>query len=165
MRSGARRRLKTLMLPNLQDLKDLVAMLLFFVGLRKERARFDRFDFRQKSEYWALVWGTAVMAVTGGLLWFNNWTMKVLPKMWIDFSRVVHFYEAVLATLAILIWHFYMVIFDPDVYPMNWAWLDGKVTEEQYIFGTWFNHTTRQHPLPTTASMPVPTGSSDYSGA
>jgi hypothetical protein len=44
----------------------------------------------------------------------------------------VHFYEAILATLSIIVWHFYQVIFDPDVYPINWAWYDGKVSLEHY---------------------------------
>jgi hypothetical protein len=47
-------------------------------------------------------------------------------------ATTVHYYEAILATLAILIWHFYHVIFDPDIYPMNWAWFDGKMSEEQF---------------------------------
>jgi len=38
----------------------------------------------------------------------------------------------VLATLAIVVWHFYQVFFDPDVYPMNWAWWDGKMTLHHY---------------------------------
>jgi len=41
----------------------------------------------------------------------------------------VHFYEAVLATLAILVWHLYFVIFNPDVYPMNMAWFTGTISE------------------------------------
>lgn len=49
-----------------------------------------------------------------------------------DDATAVHFYEAILATLAIVVWHFYQVIFDPDVYPMNWAWRDGKIPVEQY---------------------------------
>ena len=43
-----------------------------------------------------------------------------------------HFYEAVLATLAIVVWHFYQVIFDPDVYPLNFAFIDGRVSEESF---------------------------------
>ena len=77
------------------------------------------------AEYWALVWGTAVMAATGVLLWFNNWTLNLLPKLWLDVARSVHYYEAVLATAAILIWHMYSVIFDPEVYPMDQAWWSG----------------------------------------
>src|ERR1041385_9047166 len=44
----------------------------------------------------------------------------------------VHFYEAVLATLAIVVWHIYHVVFDPDIYPVNFAFYDGKVSEELY---------------------------------
>jgi len=55
-----------------------------------------------------------------------------VPGWWVDVAITVHFYEAVLATLAIVVWHLYGVIFDPDVYPMNWAWFDGKMSIEQY---------------------------------
>ena len=37
--------------------------------------------------------------------------------------------EAILACLAIVVWHFYHVIFDPDVYPINWAAWDGRVSK------------------------------------
>ena len=50
----------------------------------------------------------------------TTWRMKLLPKIWLDVATSVHFYEAVLATLAIVVWHFYSVIFDPDVYPLEY---------------------------------------------
>jgi hypothetical protein len=56
--------------------------------------------------------------------------MKWLPKSWLDIATSVHFYEAVLATLAIVVWHFYSVIFDPDVYPLNTAFLTGVSVKE-----------------------------------
>ena len=56
--------------------------------------------------------------------------MKLLPKAWLDIATSVHFYEALLATLAILVWHFYSVIFDPDVYPLNTAFLTERKVEE-----------------------------------
>jgi hypothetical protein len=59
------------------------------------------------------------------LLWANNLAMRLLPKSWLDVATSVHFYEALLATLAIVVWHFYSVIFDPDVYPLNTAFLTG----------------------------------------
>ena len=59
------------------------------------------------------------------LLWANNLVLRFLPKSWLDVATSVHFYEAVLATLAIVVWHFYSVIFDPDVYPLNTAFLTG----------------------------------------
>jgi len=73
-----------------------------------------------------------VMAATGLLLWFKVLASSWLPRWWMDVATAIHFYEAVLATLAIIVWHFYQVFLDPDVYPMNWAWWDGKMPLEHY---------------------------------
>jgi cytochrome b subunit of formate dehydrogenase len=91
---------------------------------------FGKFNYAEKAEYWAFLWGTLVMALSGAVLWFNDFSLKYLPKWVSDVSTAVHWYEAILATLAILVWHFYFVIFDPDVYPMERAWLTGKVWAE-----------------------------------
>jgi cytochrome b subunit of formate dehydrogenase len=85
------------------------------------------FSYVAKAEYWALVWGSAVMTLTGILLVFKNWTLAHLPAWMPDLATYIHYYEAVLASLAILVWHFYTVIFDPDVYPFDTAMLYGKV--------------------------------------
>jgi hypothetical protein len=77
-----------------------------------------------------VVWGAIVMAASGIMLWANNLMLRLLPKTWLDVAISVHFYEAVLATLAILVWHFYSVIFDPDVYPLDMAWLTGVSVRE-----------------------------------
>ncbi|MBI5085357.1 MAG: cytochrome b/b6 domain-containing protein [Acidobacteria bacterium] len=113
------------LLPVAGDLREMVEGTLWRLGVRKQKPHQSSHSYIEKIEYWALVWGTVVMAATGALLWFNDWTMTIMPKMWIDFARVIHFYEAVLATLAIIVWHWYSVIFDPDVYPMDPAWLTG----------------------------------------
>ena len=60
------------------------------------------------------------------MLWFENFALSFLPKWASDIATTIHFYEAVLATLAILVWHFYWVIFDPEVYPMDASWWHGK---------------------------------------
>ena len=60
------------------------------------------------------------------------WVGDLLARWWVDVATAIHFYEAILATLAILVWHFYQVFFDPDVYPMNWARWDGKMPVEHY---------------------------------
>jgi hypothetical protein len=65
------------------------------------------------------------MIATGLALWGNNLMLALFPKLWLDLATSVHFYEALLATLAIVVWHFYTVIFDPDVYPLDTAWLTG----------------------------------------
>ncbi len=115
------------MWPRLKDATDLLGMIRFNLGLRPHRPMFSMFNYAEKAEYWAFMWGTVVMAVTGFVLWFNNFSLAYLPKWVSDASTTIHFYEAVLATGSILVWHFYMVIFDPDVYPMEKAWLTGKV--------------------------------------
>jgi len=73
-----------------------------------------------------------VMAVTGIMLWAKVLVGNHMPRWWLDVATAIHFYEAVLATLAIIVWHFYQVFLDPDVYPMNWAWWDGKMTLHHY---------------------------------
>ena len=119
--------------PRFQDARDLIGALRFNLGLSKTKPRFARFSYIEKAEYWAMMWGTFLMVVTGFLLWFDNFTMGTLTKLGFDIARAIHFYEAILATLAIIVWHFYFVIFNPDVYPMNLAWLTGKMSEEEML--------------------------------
>lgn len=114
-----------------KDLRDLWAMIRHNLG-RGPRPLFGHFSYAEKVEYWAFMWGTVVMAVTGLLLWFNDFTLRNLPTWVADAATAVHFYEAILATLSILVWHFYMVIFDPDVYPMDLSWLTGTTSAEHF---------------------------------
>jgi hypothetical protein len=66
------------------------------------------------------------------MLWAKMSVGRYLARWWLDVATAIHLYEAILATLAIVVWHFYQVFFDPDVYPMNWAWWDGKMSFEHY---------------------------------
>ncbi|MDP3790939.1 MAG: cytochrome b/b6 domain-containing protein [Candidatus Omnitrophota bacterium] len=118
-------------LPRMKDFVDLYKMLMYNLGISKEKPKFERFNFIEKSEYWALIWGALIMIVTGLLLTFNNLAMRYLPKWLLDVAATIHFYEALLATLAILIWHLYFSIFSPEHYPMNWSWLTGRTTEDE----------------------------------
>jgi cytochrome b subunit of formate dehydrogenase len=119
------------LLPRWQDAKDAIGMMLYYVGISKNKPQFDRFSYIEKSEYWALIWGTVVMSMTGLILWFENYSMGYLTKIGWDIARVIHFYEAWLAALAIIVWHFYFVIFNVEVYPLNMACLKGTLTEEE----------------------------------
>jgi len=118
--------------PRPRDGFDAVGTMLYYLGLRTTKPEYGRFSYAEKAEYWALVWGTALMGVTGVMLWAKVWVGNSFARWWVDVATAVHFYEAILATLAILVWHMYQVIFDPDVYPMNWAWFDGKMPVEHY---------------------------------
>jgi formate dehydrogenase gamma subunit len=120
------------MVPTMKDVSDLIGNLWYYLGTRKDKPKIARFGYAEKAEYWAVIWGTIIMGLTGLMIWFKLGVVGFLPRWWIDIALAVHFYEAVLATLAIIVWHFYHVIFDPDVYPMNFAVVDGRVSEELY---------------------------------
>ena len=115
-----------------KDFQDVLGNFRYYLGASKVKPKIARFGYADKAEYWAVVWGTIVMGLTGLMIWFKLGVFRFLPRWAIDIALAVHFYEAVLATLAIVVWHFYHVIFDPDVYPVNFAFLDGRVSEELY---------------------------------
>jgi cytochrome b subunit of formate dehydrogenase len=119
-------------LPTPKDAFDVWGTMRYYLGFADKKPEFPRFNYAEKAEYWALVWGLVVMASTGIMLWAKVSFGSLLPRWWLDIATAIHFYEAVLATLAIVVWHFYQVFFDPDIYPMNWAWWDGKMSFEHY---------------------------------
>jgi cytochrome b subunit of formate dehydrogenase len=116
--------------PVWQDARDLAAMFRHNLKGRAPRPTFDVFSYHEKIEYWAYLWGTIVMAASGFVLWFNDVSLAWLPKWISDAATSLHYYEAILATGAILVWHLYMVLFDPDVYPMETHWITGRVPAE-----------------------------------
>lgn len=118
--------------PRPHDLKDVWTAMLYYLGLSKTKPQFGRFTYGEKAEYWALVWGTALMGLTGVMMWAKVLVGDLFARWWVDVATAIHYYEAILATLAIVVWHFYQVFGDPDVYPMNWAWWNGKMPIEQY---------------------------------
>jgi len=119
-------------LPVPRDASDVWDTLRFYLGFSRRKPEFRRFTYAEKAEYWALVWGLIVMAATGVMLWAKVAFGNLLPRWWLDVATAIHFYEAILASLAIIVWHFYQIFLDPDSYPMNWAWWDGKMSFEHY---------------------------------
>jgi formate dehydrogenase gamma subunit len=120
------------MFPRIKDVRDLTGNFSYYLGITRTKPKIARFGYAEKAEYWAVIWGTFVMGLTGLMIWFKIGLFGFLQRWWIDIAVAIHFYEAVLATLAIIVWHFYHVIFDPDVYPINFAFIDGRVSEELY---------------------------------
>jgi cytochrome b subunit of formate dehydrogenase len=118
--------------PRPKDASDALGTMRYYLGLSRQKPLYGRFNYAEKAEYWALVWGIILMSATGLMLWFKVLVGDLLARWWIDVATAIHFYEAILATLAIIVWHFYQVFFDPDVYPMNWAWWDGKMSRHHY---------------------------------
>jgi formate dehydrogenase gamma subunit len=116
------------MLPRWDDFKDMVAVIAYNTGIRKSPPIHKAFyRYPEKTEYWFLLWGGVVMVITGTALVFHNFILRHFP-LWVpELATTIHFYEATLACLAIFFWHLYSVIFDPDVYPMNCAWWNGRI--------------------------------------
>jgi formate dehydrogenase gamma subunit len=143
------RRLFRDMLPTIKDAKDLGQNAQYLGGLKEEKARIGRFGYAEKMEYWAVIWGTVIMGVTGLMIWFKIDVTRFLPRWAVDVALTIHYYEAILACLAIVVWHFYHVIFDPDVYPLNWACWNGKVSKH------WQEDEHPLEPFPTESDIPV----------
>lgn len=98
------------MWPHVRDFADLFQMVKYNIGLATKRPEFDRFGIEEKIEYWALLWGCLLMGLTGFIQWFPVQVTRFLPGELIPISRAVHSWEAVLAVLAILIWHGYHAV-------------------------------------------------------
>lgn len=146
------------LLPRFRDVKDVVNNVLWYFGLVKRRARFHRFSYVEKFDYWAVYWGCVVMIGSGLLLWLDELTMRWLPKVAIDIAHEAHSDEALLATLAILIWHFYNVHLNPDRFPMSWTWIHGKISREEMV-----EHHPREYEelLEPAAAADVPAAQED----
>ena len=120
------------LIPKFSDVIEARDNILYYLRLKKTKPQFDSYDYTEKAEYWALIWGTIIMGVTGFILWFPTVVGDWAPTWLIKVSELIHFYEAVLATLAILVWHWFFVIFHPHEYPMSLTWIDGKMTLHSY---------------------------------
>jgi cytochrome b subunit of formate dehydrogenase len=156
-------------LPVPRDASDVLRLLGYHLGLGREKPEFARFSYAEKAEYWALVWGLIVMAGTGIMLWARVFFGNLLPRWWLDVATAIHLYEAVLATLAIIVWHFYQVFLDPDVYPLNWAWWDGKMSFEHYreehgLDSATLLEAVRPEPAEPAEAKPVPTAEQPTNG-
>jgi cytochrome b subunit of formate dehydrogenase len=121
------------LLPRVKDVLDVLLNVAYFFGLRRHRPRFDRFSYFEKFDYWAVYWGCVIMIGSGVVLWFHEYAMRFLPKVAVDVAHEAHSDEGLLATLAIVIWHFYNVHFNPDRFPMSWVWWTGKMSREDML--------------------------------
>jgi len=119
------------LIPRISDLKEFWQNLRFYLFFSKKKPIAGRFDYAEKAEYLALIWGTAVMIITGFILWFPEFFMRFLPWWAFEAAEVIHLLEAILATLAIIIWHGFFVMFSPEVYPIKTTWKHGMVTEDE----------------------------------
>ena len=120
------------MMLNLKDFRDIWDTIRYNLGFLSDAPRMPKFNFGEKLEYWAVVWGTVVMVITGFMLWNPIATTAVLPGQIIPVALAAHGGEAVLAVLSILIWHMYNVHikhFNPSMFTGN---LPHKIMEEEH---------------------------------
>ncbi|HUL57665.1 MAG TPA: multiheme c-type cytochrome [Anaeromyxobacteraceae bacterium] len=125
---ASRKRLPMSMLPLPKDALDMRDNILFMLGLKKDRPRFDRYMYLEKFDYWAVFWGIVMMVGTGFIFWFPVWFASWAPSWIITAAQIVHGEEATLAITFLFVVHFYNVHLKPSIFPMNWAWLSGRIT-------------------------------------
>jgi formate dehydrogenase gamma subunit len=119
------------MVPRAQDVKDVFGQVAHLAGIRGEKPRVGRYDFRHKLEYWSVVWGTLVMGVTGLILLFPVFATSYLPGVIVAASKVAHSYEALLAVLAIVVWHFYHAHLAGESFPVDTSIFTGRISVEK----------------------------------
>jgi len=128
------RRTRLSMLPGIKDLIDAFQAFGYNLGILKKRPQMGRYTFEEKAEYWALIWGTVIMGITGFMMWNPITTARFLPGEIIPASKAAHGGEALLAVMAIVVWHMYGV----HLKRFNKAMFTGKQTEEEML---------HEHPL------------------
>lgn len=126
------------MWPTRKDVSDFIAVTKSYLGLSQEEPKYDRFQFREKFDYFAVYWGMPIMVFSGLVLWFPIYFGNRLPEIGLSFAYIAHSDEAILALLVIVIWHFYNTHFNPAFFPMNPVFYTGSLTQEEM---------ERDHPL------------------
>ncbi len=120
-------RVRWTMMPVFEDFQHLIQDILFFFGIRKHRAYYGRYNYAEKVEYLAVVWGTVIMGITGFMMWNPLSTTRLLPGDFIPAAKAAHGAEALLAVLAIIVWHFYHV----HIKHFNKSMFTGKLTQTE----------------------------------
>jgi cytochrome b subunit of formate dehydrogenase len=123
------RRDRMTMLPTFADVRNAVQAILYNLGIGKTKPQQDRFTFDEKAEYWAVVWGTVVMGVTGFMMWNPIATTRFLPGIIVPAAKAAHSGEALLAVLAIIVWHMYHV----HLRHFNKSMFTGNLSEEEML--------------------------------
>ncbi len=138
-------------LPRLQDLKDIFQDIQYFLGRTPQRPMMEKFMYKQKIHYLAIIWGTAVLTIAGLALLLPDQLSGVIPRsiadvllgdpevsrtapgLIQDLARLMHADEAVMALIVLAFWHWGNVHFVPGRFPVQWTFLTGKITREHQI--------------------------------
>jgi formate dehydrogenase subunit gamma len=126
------------MMINKNDFSDAVHNLRYYIGLVDAPAKCDRYDFKQKFEYWAILVGAFLMIGSGLILWFPMLATRFLPGEIVPAAKALHTNEASVLFILVAIWHIYNSIFSPEVFPLDSSIFTGKISRERML---------REHPL------------------
>jgi cytochrome b subunit of formate dehydrogenase len=137
------------MLPGRKDVRDAIQAVVFLLGRRAEPPRYDRFDWKQKIEYWSLMWGTVAMAATGLVLMFPTAVTRVVPGVVVYAAKAAHGLEALLAIASIITWHMYNTHFAEGLFPLDRTIFTGRISRERLA---------REHPMEYERVLAAPGG-------
>lgn len=138
------KKVKPTMIFTLQDVRDAIMTLRTSLGTSREHPQYDRYDYRQKFEYWGLIFGGTIMIITGAVLLFPIQIAILLPGQFIAAAKETHSWEAMLALLTIVIWHLYGAHFAPEKFPVDTSIFSGRISRERML---------KEHPLEYASLM------------
>jgi len=121
------------MIINKNDFRDAVDNLKYYIGLTGQPAYCDRYNYKQKFEYWGILTGVLLMIITGLILWHPISITRFLPGEIIPAAKALHTNEALLIFLLIAVWHIYNSIFSPDVFPLDTSIITGTISRERML--------------------------------
>jgi len=161
-----RGRVRAVMLPTRKDFRDAIHNLKYCLGIVPGPPQFDRFDYKQKWEYWGLLFGGVMMVFTGFVLWFPTTAARFLPGVVIPTAKVLHTNEAMLAMLAIVVWHIYGAHLSPEVFPADTSIFTGRISRARLRHEHYLEYlrVTQDEP-PEAAAAPGPPPATTAEGA
>jgi formate dehydrogenase gamma subunit len=127
----ARGRTSLALVPTRRDFRDAIITLRYYLGMSDQQAKFDKFDYRQKFEYWGLVLGAAIVIGTGYVLLYPAGVTAFLPGQLVPAAQVAHSNEGLMAFLVVIVWHIYNAHFNPDVFPFDTTIFTGRISLER----------------------------------
>jgi formate dehydrogenase gamma subunit len=113
------------------DMNEMTHLVLYLVGVRKNRPLQGRFSMPEKFEYFGVFWGTVLLGATGLLMWYSDWTTRHMSGRILTLAFLVHGFEAFLALLHVGVVHMVSVIFSPAVAPVSPAMFNGLSPAEE----------------------------------